>query len=88
MLMYHRLTDYLEKEATATDPGRVINISSVAGVSAFAEGSPLAGKGNGLWSCEWSKHGQPYSYAYVEPTNSKIDNTSKGAGMFNISSPF
>ncbi|THG92654.1 hypothetical protein EW145_g8636, partial [Phellinidium pouzarii] len=50
-----RLTDLLAQDATSTDPGRVINISSVAGVDAHAEGSSLADKGMGLWSYNTSK---------------------------------
>ena len=46
------LTELLAKDATADDPGRVINISSVAAAHTLAMGSSLAGAGNGLWSCE------------------------------------
>jgi len=49
------LTPLLEKDATATDPGRVINISSTASVHLRAEGSGLASPGNGLWSYSASK---------------------------------
>jgi len=49
------LSDLLSKDADARDPGRVINISSVAGVSAHAEGSSVAGSGMGLWSYNTSK---------------------------------
>ena len=45
------LTDLLAHDATADDPGRVINVSSMAALSTVAAGSPLAGVGNGLWSC-------------------------------------
>lgn len=46
------LADLLAKDSVATDPGRVINISSVASVNAHAEGSAVADKGMGLWSCK------------------------------------
>ena len=46
------LTPLLEKDATATDPGRVINISSTASISFIAEGTGLSPPGHGLWSCE------------------------------------
>ncbi|KAH8114189.1 rhamnolipids biosynthesis 3-oxoacyl-reductase [Phellopilus nigrolimitatus] len=49
------LADLLAKDATSLDPGRVINISSVAGVSAHTEGSSLAAEGSGLWSYNTSK---------------------------------
>jgi len=49
------LTDYLEKDASSTDPGRVINISSVASVSAHAEESAVAAEGHGVWSYNTSK---------------------------------
>ncbi|CAG8706566.1 6854_t:CDS:1, partial [Acaulospora colombiana] len=48
------LTDLLAKDATSTDPGRVINVSSVASISVSAADSRLAGEGHGLWSCEFS----------------------------------
>ena len=41
----------LAKAATPYDPGRVINISSVAGFLSTATGSKLASGSNGLWSC-------------------------------------
>ena len=47
-----RLTEELAKDSTVDDPARVINISSIAAVNTVAEGSALADKGNGLWSCE------------------------------------
>lgn len=49
------LTDLLAKDATSLDPGRVINITSVAGISPHAESRALADKGNGLWSYNTSK---------------------------------
>jgi len=49
------LTPLLTKGATNTDPGRVINISSVAGLDPQAEATGLAAKGNGLWSYNTSK---------------------------------
>ncbi|KAI0634156.1 NAD-P-binding protein [Trametes polyzona] len=44
------LTPLLAKDATNFDPGRVINISSVAGFITTAQGSRLADGNNGLWS--------------------------------------
>ncbi|KDQ59797.1 hypothetical protein JAAARDRAFT_68370 [Jaapia argillacea MUCL 33604] len=49
------LSDLLAKDSTSYDPGRVINISSVAGLSAKAEESYLAEEGTGLWSYNTSK---------------------------------
>ncbi|KAI0372429.1 NAD-P-binding protein [Pilatotrama ljubarskyi] len=49
------LTPLLAKDATSFDPGRVINISSVAGIISTAQGSRLSGSGNGLWSYGTSK---------------------------------
>ncbi|KAI5117402.1 hypothetical protein M0805_004624 [Coniferiporia weirii] len=49
------LTELLAKDATSTDPGRVINISSIAGVDSHAEDSSLANAGSGLWSYNTSK---------------------------------
>ncbi|RDX42167.1 NAD-P-binding protein [Lentinus brumalis] len=49
------LTPLLEKDATSFDPGRVINISSVASFLTTAVGSKVAGDGNGLWSYNTSK---------------------------------
>jgi len=49
------LTSLLAKDSTSHDPGRVINISSVAGFSPLAHDSRLAGNGNGLWSYNTSK---------------------------------
>ncbi|KAJ7450899.1 hypothetical protein FB451DRAFT_1410212 [Mycena latifolia] len=43
------LSDYLSKDSTNTDPGRVINISSTGSVSPHSEG-PLSEAGNGVWS--------------------------------------
>ncbi|KAI9507269.1 rhamnolipids biosynthesis 3-oxoacyl-reductase [Russula earlei] len=45
----------LAKDATNHDPGRVINISSIAGLSPVAGSTKLAGSGNGLWSYNTSK---------------------------------
>lgn len=45
------LTDLLAKDATNIDPGRIINIASVAGLDAKAEGTSLSEPGQGLWSC-------------------------------------
>ncbi|CAK5279233.1 unnamed protein product [Mycena citricolor] len=45
------LTDCLTKDATSTDPGRVINISSVASLDPHSEGE-LSDAGNGTWSCK------------------------------------
>jgi len=49
------LASLLEMDATAFDPGRVINISSIASINLHAEGSGLAGPGKGLWSYSASK---------------------------------
>ncbi|EKM57118.1 uncharacterized protein PHACADRAFT_254693 [Phanerochaete carnosa HHB-10118-sp] len=49
------LTELLAKGATPDDPGRVINISSMAAVNTIALGSGLADVGNGLWSYNTSK---------------------------------
>ncbi|EIW53462.1 NAD-P-binding protein [Trametes versicolor FP-101664 SS1] len=49
------LTPLLAKDATGFDPGRVINISSVAGFLTTAHGSRLASGNNGLWSYGTSK---------------------------------
>ncbi|KAI9056420.1 NAD-P-binding protein [Trametes sanguinea] len=49
------LTPLLAKDATSFEPGRVINISSVAGITTTAQGSKLSGAGNGLWSYGTSK---------------------------------
>lgn len=40
-----RLAPLLEKEASATDPGRVVNISSVAGLDRKVEGTGLSSAG-------------------------------------------
>jgi len=48
-------TPLLAKDSTNNDPGRVINISSIAGFSPIADRSRLAGKGRGLWSYHTSK---------------------------------
>ncbi|KAG8830311.1 hypothetical protein FRC18_008292 [Serendipita sp. 400] len=47
--------DYLEKDATPLNPGRVVNISSVASISTVSDSSGLAGSGHGLWSYHTSK---------------------------------
>lgn len=49
------LTPLLEKNATNTNPGRVINISSVAGLDPKAQDTGLADAGTGLWSYNTSK---------------------------------
>ena len=46
----YSLVPLLEANASNLDPGRVINISSVAGLSAQAEMN-LAEAGNGTYSC-------------------------------------
>ncbi|KAJ7290167.1 hypothetical protein C8J57DRAFT_337488 [Mycena rebaudengoi] len=48
------LSDYLAKDSTSLDPGRVINISSTASVEPNSEG-PLSEAGNGTWSYQSSK---------------------------------
>jgi len=49
------LTPLLAKDSTNHNPGRVINISSVAAISPLAVGSRLANNGNGVWSYNTSK---------------------------------
>ncbi|CAE6473993.1 unnamed protein product [Rhizoctonia solani] len=49
------LSELLQKDATAIDPGRVVNISSVAGKDPIAVDTGLASKGQGLWSYNTSK---------------------------------
>jgi len=50
------LTDVLTKDATSHDPGRVINISSIAGLTPIPYDDRLTGgKGAGLWSYNTSK---------------------------------
>ena len=73
---FFRLTELLAKDSTNHDPGRVINISSVAGINPNAEGSYVSSNGTGLWSCK--------SFVLdmtpdIERT-SEPDNTSKAAG--------
>ncbi|KAF8480280.1 rhamnolipids biosynthesis 3-oxoacyl-reductase [Russula ochroleuca] len=48
-------TPLLAKDSNNHDPARVINISSIAGLSPIADRSKLAGNGNGLWSYHTSK---------------------------------
>ncbi|GAA5866308.1 hypothetical protein JCM5353_002920, partial [Sporobolomyces roseus] len=49
------LADLLAKDATNIDPGRIVNISSVAGLDPGADNSVLAEQGTGLWSYNASK---------------------------------
>ncbi|CCO30107.1 hypothetical protein BN14_04131 [Rhizoctonia solani AG-1 IB] len=49
------LSELLQKDATALDPGRVVNISSVAGKDPIAQDTGLANKDQGLWSYNTSK---------------------------------
>ncbi|CAE6462381.1 unnamed protein product [Rhizoctonia solani] len=49
------LSELLQKDATAADPGRVVNISSVAGNDPIAHDTGLANKDQGLWSYNTSK---------------------------------
>ncbi|KAJ3488130.1 hypothetical protein NLI96_g3065 [Meripilus lineatus] len=49
------LTDLLAKDSNNRDPGRVINISSIASQVAVATESSLASEGHGLWSYHTSK---------------------------------
>ncbi|KAK4050496.1 hypothetical protein OIO90_005079 [Microbotryomycetes sp. JL221] len=51
------VTPLLEKKATPLMPGRVVNISSIAGFEAKTEGSGLSAEGMGLWSYNTSKAG-------------------------------
>ncbi|KAI0246184.1 rhamnolipids biosynthesis 3-oxoacyl-reductase [Lactifluus subvellereus] len=49
------LTPLLAKDSTNHDPARVINISSIAGLSPIASGLKIAAGNNGLWSYNTSK---------------------------------
>lgn len=49
------LAPLLVKDSTSHDPGRVINISSVAAFSPLAGGSRLMSSGTGVWSYNTSK---------------------------------
>jgi len=49
------LTELLAKDTSNIDPGRVLNIASVAGISPRGENSMLAGEDHGLWSYNASK---------------------------------
>ncbi|KAG8742607.1 hypothetical protein FRC10_001205 [Ceratobasidium sp. 414] len=53
--MTSNLTEYLQKDATPLDPGRVVNISSVASKDTIANETGLSAKGQGLWSYNTSK---------------------------------
>ncbi|KAI7965667.1 hypothetical protein MJO29_001415 [Puccinia striiformis f. sp. tritici] len=53
--MTSELTSLLAKDATNLDPGRVIVISSTAGLASKAESSGLGAAGHGLWSYNASK---------------------------------
>lgn len=53
--MTSELTPLLSKDANNIDPGRVIIISSVAGLTSAAESSGLGAEGHGLWSYNASK---------------------------------
>jgi len=53
--MTQGLTELLAKGSNNRDPGRVINISSVAAFGPKAEGASVAASGNGLWSYYTSK---------------------------------
>ncbi|GAA5997051.1 hypothetical protein JCM5350_001574 [Sporobolomyces pararoseus] len=49
------LVDLLAKDSNNIDCARVVNISSIAGISPVADGSALAEEGHGLWSYNASK---------------------------------
>ncbi|KAI0044439.1 rhamnolipids biosynthesis 3-oxoacyl-reductase [Auriscalpium vulgare] len=49
------LTELLAKDSTNREPGHVINISSIAGISPNAESKKVASAGSGLWSYNTSK---------------------------------
>lgn len=51
----HSLTPLLEKGATNLSPGRVINVSSVAGLDPKADNTHLGNPGEGVWSYNTSK---------------------------------
>ncbi|KAJ7290170.1 hypothetical protein C8J57DRAFT_1492904 [Mycena rebaudengoi] len=48
------LSEYLAKDSTSLDPGRVINISSTSSVVPYSE-IPVSAAGNGVWSYVPSK---------------------------------
>lgn len=52
----NRLTPLLTKEATSTNPGRVVNITSMAGVDPKAEETSLGPADTGLWSCTYKEN--------------------------------
>jgi len=58
--MTQGLSDLLSKDATNTDPGRVINISSVNSLQANTETSTTSAEGHGLWSYHTSKAAGPF----------------------------
>ncbi|KIJ54254.1 hypothetical protein M422DRAFT_775412 [Sphaerobolus stellatus SS14] len=49
------LTDLLTKDSNNHDPGRVINIASVAAFTTSADGGSMTAKGHGTWSYSTSK---------------------------------
>jgi len=53
--MTQGFSELLSKDATSTDPGRVINISSVASFIPSAEGRATSAAGHGTWSYATSK---------------------------------
>lgn len=53
--MTSELTSLLAKDATNLDPGRVVIISSVAGLTSQSESTGLGAEGHGLWSYNASK---------------------------------
>ena len=69
-------TPLLAKDSNSRDPARVINISSIAGLSPVADRSKLAGKGNGLWSCQF----QLFIIIFFMNIKLVSDHTSKAAG--------
>jgi hypothetical protein len=68
-------TPLLAKDSTNDEPGRVINISSIAGFSPIADRSRLAGEGRGLWSCLSCSPSIRFTSAEL-----LLDHTSKAAG--------
>jgi len=53
--MTQGLSDLLSKDATNVNPGRVINISSVASITPSAQGRATSAEGHGTWSYSTSK---------------------------------
>ncbi|KAI9611536.1 hypothetical protein H4Q26_008490 [Puccinia striiformis f. sp. tritici PST-130] len=77
--MTSELTSLLAKDATNLDPGRVIVISSTAGLASKAESSGLGAAGHGLWSLI-IRANHPFD-SYFRPKQKRADNASKAAAI-------